>query len=142
MKLKTTLTALFLSLSLMSITYADYYDGLDAYNKGDYKTAFSEWKPLADQGDERAQFNIGWAYEHGKGVLKDYKQAVKWYRKAADQGHAGAQNNLAGMYFMGTGVLKSMTQAKYWTQKAYEGDDKEATALAEKNLDDFELWKY
>jgi TPR repeat protein len=81
-------------------------------------------------------------YENGKGVLKDYKEAVKWYRKATDQGHAMAQNNLGVMYGRGEGVLKSMTQAKYWIQKAYEGDDKEVTALAEKNWDDFELWKY
>jgi len=90
MKLKTTLIALFLSLSLMSIAYADVNDGLDAYNKGDYKSAVNEWRPLANQGDADAQSNLGWMYENGKGVLKDYKQAAKWYRKAADQGFAKA----------------------------------------------------
>jgi hypothetical protein len=35
-----------------------------------------------------------------------------------------------------------MAQAKYWIQKAYEGDDKEATALAEENWEIFKLWKY
>jgi len=89
-----------------------------------------------------AQTNLGFMYEKGKGVLKDYKEAVKWYRKAADQGIAMAQNNLGWMYANGEGVLKSMTQAKYWIQKAYEGDDKEATALAEKNWEIFKLWKY
>ena len=142
MKLKTTLTALFLSLGLMSIAYADSNDALDAYNKGDYKSAVNEWSSLADQGNATAQFNLALMYEDGKGVLKDYKQAVKWYRRAADQGHAIAQNNLGWMYAYGNGVLKSMTQAKYWIQKAYEGDDKKATALAEENWERFELWKY
>jgi TPR repeat protein len=81
-------------------------------------------------------------YRKGKGVLKDYKEAVKWYQKAANQGFARAQNNLGLMYANGKGVLKSMAQAKYWIQKAYEGDNKKASALAEKNWDDFELWKY
>jgi hypothetical protein len=35
-----------------------------------------------------------------------------------------------------------MTQAKYWIQKAYQGDDQEAKALAEKNWEGFRLWKY
>jgi TPR repeat protein len=81
-------------------------------------------------------------YDEGKGVLLDDKEAVKWYRKAADQGHASAQYNLGLMYAYGEGVLKSMAQAKYWIQKAYEGDDKEATALAEKGWKQLELWKY
>ena len=178
MKLKTILTALFLSLSLMGIAYANVNDGWDAYQKGDYKTAFSEWRSSANQGDAAAQTNLGVMYENGTGVLKDYKEAVKWYRKsadqgrasgqynlalmyedgkgvlqdykeavklyrkAADQGHALAQNNLGLMYANGKGVPKSMTHAKYWIQKAYEGDNNEATALAEKNWKRFELWKY
>jgi TPR repeat protein len=141
MKLKT-LIALFLSLSLMSIAYADFNDGWDAYNKGDYKSAVNEWRSVARKGDASAQNNLALMYEKGKGVLKDYKQAVKWYRKAADQGDASAQNNLGVMYANGEGVLKSMTQAKFWIQKAYEGDDKKSTALAEKNWELFELWKY
>ena len=130
MKLKTILTALFLSLSLMSIAYADFNDGLDAYNKGDYKTAFSEWKPLADQGDADAQSNLGVLYENGKGVLKDYKEAVKWYRKSADQGRASGQHNLGVMYANGKGVLKDDKEAVKWYQKAADQD----YALAQNNL--------
>ena len=81
-------------------------------------------------------------YDEGEGVLLDDKEAVNWYQKAADQGIAIAQNNLGVMYAYGEGVLKNMTQAKYWIQKAYEGDNKKATALAEKNWKQFELWKY
>ena len=38
---------------------ADYQKGLDAFNKGDYATALREWKPLAEQGNADAQFNLG-----------------------------------------------------------------------------------
>ena len=34
-------------------------DGLSAYEAGDYETAMGLWKPLAEQGDAEAQYNIG-----------------------------------------------------------------------------------
>ena len=108
----------------------------------DDKEAVKWYRKAADQGQARAQTSLGVMYSFGEGVPQDYKEAVKWYRKAANQGFARAQNNLGVMYAYGEGVLKNMTQAKYWIQKAYEGDDKKASALAEKNWDDFELWKY
>jgi TPR repeat protein len=48
------------------------------------------YQKAADQGDAKAQSNLGTMYAFGKGVLKDYKQAVYWYQKAADQGYASA----------------------------------------------------
>jgi TPR repeat protein len=52
------------------------------------------YQKAADQGDAKAQSNLGVMYNFGEGVLKDYKQAVYWYQKAADQGYAGAQYDL------------------------------------------------
>jgi len=141
MKLKTLLITLLL-FGINAPSFADFNDGYDAYQKGDYKTAFNEWQPLANQGYASAQHNLALMYEDGKGVLQDYKAAVKWYRKAAEQGFARAQNNLAGMYARGRGVLKDMSKAKYWTNKAYEGDDTEASKMAKENWDTFKLWKY
>jgi TPR repeat protein len=60
----------------------------------DYKQAVYWYQKAADQGDAKAQSNLGIAYAIGKGVLKDYKQAVYWYQKAADQGYAEAQSSL------------------------------------------------
>lgn len=66
--------------------YADVQSGLDAYEAGDYATALKEFKPLAEQGDAVAQYNLGKMYRKGHGVSKDGKKAAKWYRKAAEQG--------------------------------------------------------
>ena len=77
---------------------------LTAYESGDYATALREWKPLAKQGDARAQYNLGLMYNERKGVPQDYKTAVKWYRLAAEQGNADAQYNLGLMYDKGQGV--------------------------------------
>ena len=72
---------------------ADFQRGADAYRSGDYATALREWKPLAEQGNADAQFNLGLMYEKGWGVPQDYKTAMKWYRLAAEQGDADSQFN-------------------------------------------------
>ena len=87
-----------LTLLLSVSVAADFYDGVAAYKAGDYKTAFNEFKPLAEQGVADAQFNLGVMYKNGRGVLQDDKEAVKWYTKAAEQGDAGAQLNLGLMH--------------------------------------------
>jgi len=93
---------------------ADFQKGVTAYDSGDYATALREWKPLAEQGDAVAQFNLGVMYKKGLGVPQDYKTAVKWYRLAAEQGNARAQTNLGVMYAFGTGVLKDYVYAHMW----------------------------
>ena len=59
--------------------WADYQAGMDAYNRGDFATALREWRPLAEQGDAKAQFSFGLLYENGDGVPRDYTKARQWY---------------------------------------------------------------
>jgi hypothetical protein len=120
------LTILLFSILISFNSYANFQDGWNAYEKGDYKTAFNEWKPLAEQGDALAQHNLGVMYSNGSGVLKDNKEAVKWYRKAAEQGDASAQYNLGWMYDNGKGVLKDYKKAHKWYTKAAEQGDADA----------------
>ena len=87
---------------------------LATYRKGDYETALRHLRPLADQGDARAQSILGLMYFHGRGVPKDYAEAVKWYRLAADQGDAQAQYNLALSYAKGEGVSQDYISAHTW----------------------------
>lgn len=65
----------------------------------------------AEQGNDRAQFNLGYAYDNGEGVLKGSVQAVSWYRKAAEQGNAGAQFSLGRSYYKGEGVPEDKIEA-------------------------------
>ena len=58
--------------------WADFQAGMEAYNRGDFKTALREWQPLAEQGDARAQFYFGLLYENGDGVPLDYTKARQW----------------------------------------------------------------
>lgn len=41
----------------------------------------------AEQGDVRAQFELGRRYMHGQDVVRDFNQAAIWLQRAADAGH-------------------------------------------------------
>ena len=98
-------------------------DGIAARDKGDYATALRLWRPLAEQGNAVAQFNLGLMYANGQGVTQDYAAAVSWYRKSADQGNADAQHGLGFMYSVGYGVPQDSTTALSWYRKAAEQGD-------------------
>ena len=83
-----------------------FEDAEDAYNRGDYATALRLWQPLAEEGDVKAQFNLGLMYE--KGEAQDYAEAARWYRLAARQGYADAQNQLGLIYGDGRGVATGL----------------------------------
>ena len=94
--------------------WADYQAGMDAYNRGDYATALREWRPLAEQGDARAQFRLGSLYENGDGVPRDFAKARQWYEKAAAQGEAKAQFYLGIQSAFGEGGPLDLVQAHMW----------------------------
>ena len=56
----------------------DFDAGVRALDAGDYATALQEWRPLAEQGDAAAQYNLGLMYHHGDGVTQDHAEAVPW----------------------------------------------------------------
>ena len=116
-----TFSILLSTLLLGTLAWSqDLGRGWDAYNKGDYATALREWKPLAEQGDTAAQFNLGWMYGEGLGVPEDVQQAVKWYRRSADQGDAAAQYTLGLIYNQGRGVPQDFKQAVEWYRRSAE----------------------
>jgi hypothetical protein len=56
----------------------------------DYAHAEIWIRKAAEQGHERAEFNLGMLYYNGQGVPQDDAQAVVWFRKAAAQGNENA----------------------------------------------------
>ncbi|MBN35132.1 MAG: hypothetical protein CMM46_10230 [Rhodospirillaceae bacterium] len=78
-------------LLLAAPAWADFDDGLAAYDRGDYGTAFEEFLPLAEQGDAWPQILLGAMYYFGEGVEKDYAEAMKWYLLAAEKGNEVAR---------------------------------------------------
>ncbi len=107
---------------------SSYEKGLRHYKPDDVAAAVSELKPLAEQGNAEAQFNLGSLYYQGWGVPQDYKEAVKWLRKAAEQGHIFSQTTLGTVYAEGVpGVVeKDYPQALMWFIFAAAKGDMEA----------------
>lgn len=63
-------------------------------DQSDSKAA--EWFLLsALQGHPPAQFNLGYMYDHSRGVRHSKKEACRWYALAVQQGHTGAETNLS-----------------------------------------------
>ena len=114
-KLLTTLVILTGLIGSGGAVWAQDFDkGMKAAQSGDFATAMKEWKPLAEQGNAVAQYNLALMYDNGEGVTLDDAEAVKWYRKAAEQENANAQSNLGVMYYNGEGVLQDTIAAHMW----------------------------
>ena len=125
MKKLTLTTCLSLAVLLGSFGCsggADFDKGLAAAKSGDFATALREWRPLAEDGHAKSQYNLGVLYDNGDGVPQDYKTALQWYTLAAEQGDASAQHSLGSMYRYGEGVLQDYkTALKWYTLAAEQG---------------------
>ena len=99
---------------------ADFMQGLAAYDSGDYRTAFEEWRVLAEAGDAEAQTALAGLYSAGEGTPVDATAAVRWYRRAAEQGDAVARQNLGDLYERGRGVARDLVSAFVWLSLAAE----------------------
>ena len=70
-------------------------DGVAAYNAGNFAAAYRIWRPLAENGDARAQFHLGALYYEGRGVIRDLDEARTWLGRAAANGSGPARSLLA-----------------------------------------------
>ena len=105
---------------------ADYQDGRDAFDRGDYSAAVKEFETLAKQNDPKGQYALAVMYDIGEGVSQNSKEAVKYYRLAGEQGFADAQNNLGVAYDQGEGVDTDYKEAMKWYLLAAKGGNKDA----------------
>ena len=104
---------------------ADFNKGLKAYQSGDFEIALAEWLPLAEQGNAKAQFNLGLMYQSGKGVKQNDKTAFRWLKLAGKQELVHAQFIVGVMYQLGIGAPISDELAATWYERAaIKGDAK------------------
>ena len=126
--LKNSLLTLIAGASLLSSGGSSYAEnieiGFEAYERGDFSNALRIFRLAAEQGDSKAQYNLGVMYTNGLGVLQDYREAVKWYRMGAEQEYQDAQLNLGVMYLTGAGVSQDKVYAHmWWSIAASNGSD-------------------
>jgi hypothetical protein len=89
------------------------------------------YRLAAEQGHARAQCNLGYCFEIGKGVAQDLAEAVRYYRLAAEQGHARAQCNLGYCFEIGKGVAQDEAEAvRYYRLAAAQADALHSEDLA------------
>ena len=105
--------------------------GLEAYERGDFKGALLYLRPLAQDGNAKAQFLLGKMYDNGQGVAGDYKRAMHWYEKSADNGYGPAQFALGMVLHCGLNGVRRDTDRgiKLFIKAAEQGH-----ALAMVNL--------
>ena len=93
MFMRQSTIVLIFSVLFLGKASADFYDGLRAFDSGDYTLAAKEWNIAGSQGDITSQFRLAQLYERGLGVPQDFVQAHRWYNVAASQGHAEARSD-------------------------------------------------
>jgi len=87
---------------------------IEAYNRGDFATAFLGLKAEADQGDSDAEVNLGYLYARGQGVVANQIEAFHLYERSAGQGNGEGMNALGYKYQFGTGIAVDMHKAVNW----------------------------
>ena len=63
-------------------------DATQAYDRGDYETAYRLNKSLAERRSPVAQSNLGLMYYHSRGVSQDYVLAYMWLNLASTRDSA------------------------------------------------------
>jgi len=83
----------------------------------------------AKAGDVNAQFQLGEAYQLGRGVAVNYEMAKAYYEAAARQNYVRAQIELGLMYYLEQLGSNQLENAYFWLHKAAEADNAAAQWL-------------
>jgi TPR repeat protein len=89
-------------------------DGMAAYNRGDYVPAIRLFRPLAEQGNAKAQNVLGVMYRKGEGVARNSVRAFLWFNRAAARGDARAKAELRDV--SQTMTAEELSQARKMAQ--------------------------
>lgn len=92
----------------------------------DEAEAVKWFRKAAEQGNAKAQGDLGLCYAKAQGVATNYTEAVKWFRKAAEQGEANGEYLLGVSYALGNGVVEDEVEAVRWFRRAAEQGDAKA----------------
>lgn len=117
-------TLLFLSISLFALgARAGYAEGEMAFNEQRYTQAFTEFLPLAESGDFRAQYYVGYLYLNGYGIPRDERSARKYLQNSVDQNYDMAQSLMAFLYDKGEVMPKDKKKSlALYEQAAAQGN--------------------
>jgi uncharacterized protein len=115
--LKHAVAAIVLMLSFAAPVVAGPLEDADtAIKRRDYATALRLIRPLAEQGDASAQYNLGVFYDNGLGVPQDHVRALMWLNLSAAQGKEGAATfrDLVARLMTPTQIAEAQKLAREW----------------------------
>ncbi len=87
-----------------------------------WELTIDELKAMAEQGDAKAQSQLGNRYYKGIEIEKDLTTAKEWFTKAAKQGEKVSQFFLGLICLHGYGVEKDEKKAVEWLTKSADQD--------------------
>jgi len=99
---------------------AGFTEGEAAFSARRYAEAMQALRPLADQGDYRAQYYVAYMYLNGYGVTKNSDYGVSYLQKSVDQNYNLAQALMGFLYEQGEDVPRDYAKALELYQKAAE----------------------
>jgi TPR repeat protein len=114
---KHAIAAILLMLSFAAPVVAGPLEDADiAIKRRDYATALRLIRPLAEQGDASAQYNLGVFYDNGLGVPQDHVRALMWLNLSAAQGKEGAATfqDLVARLMTPTQIAEAQKLAREW----------------------------
>lgn len=95
-----------IALMAAPLEASDVSDAINAMRAGNFAEAYCVLKPYAESGDAEAQYNIGWMYLNGYGLMMNDSKALEWWQRASDQGYTDASFSIAMLYSLGEGQVK------------------------------------
>lgn len=121
---------LLFALMAMPLKASDVSDAIHAMRAGNFAEAYCVLKPYAESGDPEAQYNIGWMYLNGYGLMMNDGKALDWWQRASDQGYTDASFSIAMLYSLGEGqVKKDMNKAIEYYLMAVEDGHEDANMI-------------
>jgi len=102
-----------------SVALTDFEDGKAAYQRGDYATALKEFRPLAEQGDTKAQLLLGLMYFEGRVVAQDFVRANMWFNIGMANGDENARmgRDMVEKHMTATDISRAKKLAREWKAK-------------------------
>ncbi|VEJ10071.1 tetratricopeptide repeat protein [Actinobacillus delphinicola] len=95
------------------------------------ENSYARLTHLAENGDVKAQYALGYLYYKGEGVEQSDMRAFEWITRAAEAGYAKAQYELGVIYYYGFGqIYASEKEAAIWYERAAQNGFAKAQYVA------------
>ena len=100
----------------------DFEQGREAYDKGDYLTAFRILHPLSVRGELESMLVMAFMFEMGQGVPQNYIRACELYYSASRHNDVRAEFKMGVMHYHGFGTpIEYITARTFFTTAAEKG---------------------